>query len=143
MIAITVVIMIVPVAIGVPAMAVFIPPLVVRAPATLAGFVQFVTRVVGLFAIPAMMFNSFVQPVIGPGNAMLALAFVGRRARSSRKEQESAQRGRGQYRFPEQLEIFLLNRVHEFIPPVSARGVGMGGAFTTIKHGVAPKVSPF
>jgi hypothetical protein len=140
-IVIAIMVMIVPVAIGVPAMAVFIPPFVVPAPASLAGLMQVVARVVRLLAVPAMMFNSFVEPVIGLGNATLAVIVIGDSARSSSEEQESAQCGRGQYRFPEPFDTSLLKSGHQFIPPVSARGVGMGGAFTPIKHCFTSKVS--
>jgi len=107
-----VVVMIVPVAIGVPAMAIFIPPLVIPAPATLAGLVQLVARALRLFAVPAMMLTSFVQLVIGLGNAMLALIVIGDSARSSSEEQESAQCGRGQYSVPEPLDFSRHKSLH-------------------------------
>jgi len=94
-VAVTVVVMIVPVALAVPAMFVFIPPSVVSAPAVLTGFMEFVAGAVGLRAVPAMMLSGFVEPVIGPGNAALAIVFVGQGARGSHQQQESAQCNRG------------------------------------------------
>ena len=81
--AILVVVMIVPIAIGVPAMAVFIPPFVEPAPASLPDLMQIVARAVRLLAVPAMMFNGFVKLVIGLGYAMLAIVVIGNGARSS------------------------------------------------------------
>jgi hypothetical protein len=115
-----VVVMIVPVAIGVPAMAVFIPPFMIPAPATLAGLMQLMARTVRLFAVPAMMLTSFVELVIGFGNVMLAIIVIGNSARSSSKEQESAQNGRGHRSFPKQLDISRQKSLH-LIPPVSTQ----------------------
>jgi hypothetical protein len=121
-VAITVMVMIVPVALVVPAMAVFIPPPVVPAPAMLASLMQLVAGAVGLPAVPAMMPNSLVEFVIGPRNAMLAIIAIGERTRSSSKEQEPTQCGRGQYSFPKSFDISREKSLHEFIPPGSAQG---------------------
>jgi hypothetical protein len=94
MIAITVMIMIVPVALIVPAMAVFVPPSVVPAPAILAHLMQFVAGAIRLSAVPAMMLGSFMEPVIGSGNATLAVIAIGGSARSASQEQEPAKGGR-------------------------------------------------
>jgi hypothetical protein len=59
-----VVIVIVPVTIRVPAMAVFIPPTMVFVPAALAGFTQFMARVVSLPAVPSVVFCGFMQLVV-------------------------------------------------------------------------------
>jgi hypothetical protein len=67
-----VVVMIVPVAIVVPAMAVLIPPAMAFVPASFAGFVQFMPRMLGLPAVPAVVFRSFMQLVVCLGNAPLA-----------------------------------------------------------------------
>src|SRR5690348_17616667 len=57
--------MIVPVAIGAPAVAVFIPPAMVVVPTAFAGFAQLMASVVRLPAVPAMVFDGFVQFVVG------------------------------------------------------------------------------
>jgi hypothetical protein len=62
----TVVVVIIPVPVGVPAMAVFIPPFVELAPAKLTRLMQLMPRTLRLWTVPAMMFRSFVKPVVGP-----------------------------------------------------------------------------
>lgn len=65
-------IVIIPITVCVPAMAVFVPPLVRVRPAIFSRFVQLLARVDGLSAIPAVMFGRFVQAVVGLGSAPLA-----------------------------------------------------------------------
>ncbi|PYU01367.1 MAG: hypothetical protein DMG38_03630 [Acidobacteria bacterium] len=72
----TVVIVVVPVAIGVPAVGVFLPPTMMLVPAALARFMQFVTSVTGLPAVPAMMLDGFVQFVVGLDDAPLTTSVV-------------------------------------------------------------------
>jgi hypothetical protein len=139
-IAITIVVMIVPVAFGVPAMAVFIPPSVVPAPAMLAGLMEFVAGAVRLSAVPAMMLNGFVEPVIGSGNATLAIIVIGKSARSSSQQQESAECGR-QYNFSEQLVMSRQKRLHLIHASCVRSGIGVGGAVKSIEHADVPKVS--
>ena len=67
-----VVVMIVPVALCVPAMLVFIPPSVGPAPAILARLMQLVTRSLRLWTVPSVMLRSFVKPVVGLNKAMPA-----------------------------------------------------------------------
>jgi hypothetical protein len=92
---IMVVVVFVPVALGVPAMRVFIPPAVVMAPAEFAGLVQFDAGMASLRTIPAVVFGRFVQVMIGADDAPLASMFIGGRARRPRQKQESADSGRG------------------------------------------------
>jgi hypothetical protein len=94
-----IVVMIVPIALSVPAVGVFIPPSVGSAPAILAGVMQFVASVLCLPAVPPMTFDCFMEFVIRPGNAVLAIIVFGDSARGSAKEQESTECGRGQYSF--------------------------------------------
>ncbi|MGH9712264.1 MAG: hypothetical protein ACRD5M_03085 [Candidatus Acidiferrales bacterium] len=89
-IVIMVVVMIIPVAIAVPAMPVFVPPLVIPVPAILADLMQNVTSVFRLGAVPAVMFGGFVEFVIGFGNATLTICFISNRPRSCCKEQKTA-----------------------------------------------------
>jgi hypothetical protein len=67
---------IIPVSLGPPLAFVFIPPPVAVIPAVLTRLVQVVTRPVRLFALGAMMFNRFMQPVIRPLNTALAIVVV-------------------------------------------------------------------
>ena len=54
-------------------MFVFIPPLVMLAPATLAGFMQFPPLVIRLPAIAPVMLNGFMQIVLGMRDSPLAM----------------------------------------------------------------------
>jgi len=67
-----IVIVIIPVALGAPTVAVFIPPAMVAGVAILAGFVELTARLVSLTAVAAMVFNGFMETMIRPGNALLA-----------------------------------------------------------------------
>jgi hypothetical protein len=87
-----VVIVIIPIAVRVPAMFVLIPPAMVAGVASLAGFVQFVARIVGLTAFASMMLNGFVKTMIRFGDAPLAIVIISTQTRSASEEQESRQR---------------------------------------------------
>lgn len=91
-IAAVVMVVIIPVAVGMPAMAVFIPPPVGVSPAVLARFVQLLARVYHLSALPAMVFGSFVQPVIGFCDAPLARCFIGANCRCTHENESTCQR---------------------------------------------------
>jgi hypothetical protein len=67
---------IIPVAIVAPAVAVFIPPATPLSPATLPLLAQFMPRMVRLSAVPSVILHSFVEPVVGFGNAPLALIVI-------------------------------------------------------------------
>jgi hypothetical protein len=90
----TVVIVVIPIAIVVPATAVFVPPTVPLAPAAFARLVKFVTRMVRLPAVPAVIFDSFVQPMVRLGDAALAtIIVIGGCPRCSCECQQSEKRG--------------------------------------------------
>jgi hypothetical protein len=72
LVAIVVVIVVIPIAIGVPAVAVFIPPTMPLIPAAFARLVQIVARTISLPAVPAVMLHSFVESVVRPGDTPLA-----------------------------------------------------------------------
>jgi hypothetical protein len=57
---VVIVVVIVPIAIGVPAMVICVPPTVLAVPATLALHRQFIPPVIGLLAVGAMMLNGLV-----------------------------------------------------------------------------------
>jgi hypothetical protein len=74
---IVVVIVVIPIAIGVPAVSVLVPPAMRAAPAMLASFVQLVTGMVGLAAVPTMMLDGFMQLVVRASDATLTIVIVG------------------------------------------------------------------
>ena len=85
---------IIPIAIVVPATAVFVPPTVSLAPAAFARLVKFVTRMVRLPAVPAVIFDSFVQPMVRLGDAALAtIIVIGGCPRCSCECQQAEKRG--------------------------------------------------
>jgi hypothetical protein len=57
-------------------MAIFIPPAMAFIPAAFARFMQFVPRTIGLPAVPAVMLDGFVQPMVRFGDATLTTAVV-------------------------------------------------------------------
>jgi hypothetical protein len=92
-VAIAVVVVIIPIAIGVPAVAILIPPAVIGIPAVLASFPQFMAGVLCLLTLPAVVFGGLVEPVIGLCEAVLALPFIGAQAWRSGEHQKAAQCG--------------------------------------------------
>jgi hypothetical protein len=118
---IMVVVMVVPIVLRVPAMPVFIPPFVELAPAEFARLMQLVARMLGLWAVPSVMLSGFVKPVVGSHKAMPASIVIGHSAWSRTQQQESAQRRRGQYNFPEPLQTPRQKTLHKLLPPQSAQ----------------------
>jgi hypothetical protein len=76
MITVAIVVMIVPVAICMPAVSVFVPPPVRVRPAELTRLVQLLACVICLSTLPAVAFNSRVQSLIGFYDAPLAGPFI-------------------------------------------------------------------
>jgi len=99
---IAVVIVIIPIAVRVPAALVFIPPSMVDGPAALSRYSQFTTRVCGLPAPIAKPCNGSVQSVIRARNAPLAIAFVGAQNGHSREHQKACQHCCRKDRFPDE-----------------------------------------
>src|SRR5260370_36489942 len=90
---VAIVIVVIPIAIGMPAAAVFIPPAMPLVPAAFPRLVQFVPRMIRLPAVPSVILDGFVQPMIRLGDAPLALiVVVGRRSGCSREYQHSQKR---------------------------------------------------
>jgi hypothetical protein len=90
----TVMIAIIPIAVGMPAVAVFVPPTVSLPPAAFPGFAQFVPRMVRLPAVPAVIFDSFVQSMVRLGDAALAtIIVIGGCPRCSCECQQAEKRG--------------------------------------------------
>lgn len=86
-----VVIVFVPVAVGVPAVLVLVPPAMLFAPATLADCVQFVALVIGLTAVASMALDGAMEFMFLVDDAALAAVdFVGVQPWRSGDEQESS-----------------------------------------------------
>lgn len=77
MIAVAIVVMIIPVAVRMPAVGVFVPPPMFARPAELTRLAQFPARAICLSTLPAVAFNSHVQPLIGSCDAPLASPIIG------------------------------------------------------------------
>ena len=99
--AVTVVIVVIPIAFRVPATLVFIPPSMVAVPAALPRFAQFMARVCSLPAPIAKPCNGSVQSVIRARNAALAIVFVGAQKGHCREHQKAGQHCRRKDRFPD------------------------------------------
>ena len=94
MITVAVVIMVVPIALGVPAVLMFVPPAVVGIPAVLTGLAEFDPGALGLAALPAVTGSGLVEFVVGAGDAALAIVVVRLQCGCGNKQQERGQ-GRG------------------------------------------------
>jgi hypothetical protein len=70
------VVVFVPIAVGAPAVLVFIPPAMLLTPATLSGFMQFPTLVICLFAVASMFLDGLVEFMLGVSDATLAAVDV-------------------------------------------------------------------
>jgi hypothetical protein len=70
------VVVLVPIAVGVPAVVVFVPPAMLLPPATLARFVQDMTLVIGLPAVMSVSVNGMVEFVFGVSDSTLAAVDV-------------------------------------------------------------------
>ncbi len=69
-------VVLVPIAVGTPAVLVFIPPAMLLTPATLSGFMQFATLVICLFAVASMFLDGLVEFMLGVSDATLAAVDV-------------------------------------------------------------------
>jgi hypothetical protein len=99
---IAVVIVVIPIAVRVPATLVFIPPSMVAVPAALPRFAQFMARVCSLPAPIAKPCNGSVQSVVRARNSPLAIAFVGAHQRHRGEHEKAGQHCRSKDRFPDE-----------------------------------------
>lgn len=74
---VVIVVVVIPIAIGVPAVSFHVPPAVAMLPAIFASFAQFMARMLGLFAVPAMVFHGFVNAMVGAYDSLLAIVRFG------------------------------------------------------------------
>jgi len=86
---VTVVIVVIPIAIGAPAVAVFIPPAMAVFPTPGARFSELMAILCSLRTIPTMMLGGFVEFVIRTGDAPLAVVVRAQWA-GAREEKRSA-----------------------------------------------------
>jgi len=73
---VAIVVVVIPIAIGMPAVAVFVPPAMPLIPAAFPRFTQLVTSMFRLAAIPAVMFRGFVKLVVRLGDSSLTTMVV-------------------------------------------------------------------
>lgn len=91
---VAIVVVLVPVALGMPAVFVFVPPPVIFTPAVLARFVELCALAFGLNAVASMPFNSLVKFMIGVRDPALAAPVVfGVKWRDSGEKQGCCQYG--------------------------------------------------
>ena len=89
-----VVVVLVPIAIGVPAVVVFIPPAMLLTPATLARVVQFTTLVICLSAVASMALDGLVEFMLCVDDSTLtAVDVFGVKSRHSAEKQGCGQDG--------------------------------------------------
>ena len=79
-VAIVLVVFISPIAVGVPALGVGIPPPVTVAPAVFASFGEVVTGAIGFGTAITVVLDSLVKAVVGAINASLTVVFIGAQA---------------------------------------------------------------
>ena len=91
LVVIVIVIVLIPIVIGVPAMAVFIPPAVGVLPTPRAGFGEFYAILRDLGTVPAVMLGSFVKLVVDVDDSLLAVVVRTNNAR--RREQKAGPEG--------------------------------------------------
>jgi hypothetical protein len=85
---IAVVVVLVPIAVSVPLMVVFIPPTMIGRVAALTLLMQLVSPVLGLTALSTVVFDGFVKVVVNLGDALLAI--IGVHERNSDGEREKS-----------------------------------------------------
>jgi hypothetical protein len=73
---VAVVVVLVPVTLGVPAVFVLVPPAVTFTPAALAGRVQFTTLVIGMSAVASISFDGLVKCMLGVDDTALTAVVV-------------------------------------------------------------------
>jgi len=86
---VAIVIVLIPITLGAPAMLVLVPPLMSFAPATLPGLVQFAAFVICLGAVAAMFPDGFVKLMIGMSHPPLAPVVIFSVKSWDRGEQQS------------------------------------------------------
>lgn len=104
-------VVVIPIAIRAPAMSVLIPPSVIAVPAALPRRSKLATPVFGLSALVAVMFDRFVQFVIGFRNPSLAIVVIGAQLQCPAEHQNAGQRCRSKYLYQEALVEIISHRL--------------------------------
>jgi hypothetical protein len=115
-----IVIMVVPITIGAPAVGIFVPPATLMFPAVGAGFGEFMTPVFGLRALRAVVLNGFMKLVICPGDASLTVLVCANNRCSEEKEGGGKRHGSKRVTNPLRLKS------HVFSKDEITRGVRVG-----------------
>lgn len=110
---IMIVIVIIPIAIGAPAVLILIPPTTSVGPAIFARFAQFFPPVLGLFAVPSMMFRGFMKLVIGLNDATLAVITIGFDDWSAGQGHQADQYGATEHTFEEAPSFRIALTIHQ------------------------------
>jgi hypothetical protein len=97
---VVIVVVIIPIALAAPPMAVFIPPAMAMLPAVGARFREFMARVVCFGTLVAMMFDCFVKPVVRASGTLLTILVSAHRT-WDRKQEGSTEGDRGQHSMKE------------------------------------------
>jgi hypothetical protein len=112
---VAIVVVIIPIAIGMPAVAVFVPPTMPLVPAVLAGLMQFMPCAICLSTIPTVMLHGFVQSVVRLGDTALAtMAVIRKRTRRSGEGQHASKQCSGEHGLsrkpiPSRLKLHVLS----------------------------------
>jgi hypothetical protein len=85
-------VVVVAVVIRAPSVGFDVPPSVAVIPTIFPRFVQFVTRMLGLAAVPTVMFDRFMEVMIGPFCPVLAFRLAGTDTWCAGEEQKTSQR---------------------------------------------------
>jgi hypothetical protein len=110
---VAIVVVVIPIAIGMPAVAVFVPPTMPLIPATFPRLAQFVPRTIRLLAVPTVVLDGFVNFVIRLGDAALTAGVViGAGTRRSGKGQQANKRYSSEHRPSKKL---LLSRAKHHV----------------------------
>jgi len=134
-----IVVVIIPVAVAVPPMLVFVPPTMVAVPAPLSCFVQLLAPAIGLPARGAMMFDRFMQPVIGTRHSPLAIIVIGAQLGRPGEKQASRQSNGGEKQSFEQLAPACEMNIHS-LSLLNPPWLGWG-MLQQVKHETPEKVA--
>jgi hypothetical protein len=121
LVVIAIMVVIVPIAVRVPTVAVFVPPFVFVCVAIFAGFAKFVAGVLGLLALPAVIASGMMKLVVSLDQAALAGCFVSAESGGAQENQR-----RGKYRDgddPSSPRVIAREIVHEFSPETLVGGI--------------------
>jgi len=113
MVAIVVMVVIIPVAIRVPALSFHIPPAMSMFPTIVACFRQLAASFRCLLALPAVMFDGLMHPMIRLDDSFLAVIRL--RARRRAKQRQSSRQESRSNDHPPACQIFSMS--HESFPP--------------------------